>query len=78
MAAMLVQECQPFHHPRIQTRYRMPRHLTDDVKAVLQPGQLGARRGWKDCDLAIFALVAVLRYGPVAAVEEDETSESVV
>jgi hypothetical protein len=78
MASVFVQERQSFHHPGVQTRGRMSRHLTNDVKPVLQPGQFRTRRGWEDCNLAIFALVTVLRYGPAAAVEEDDTSESVV
>ena len=49
--------------------------LADDVKPVLEPGELAASRRRKDGDLAIFALIAVLRY-VLAMVSE--TSCSVV
>jgi hypothetical protein len=53
----------------------MSRHLTNHVEAVLEPRELAAGGRWKDGDLAVFALIAVLRY--VFAVES-ETSCSVV
>jgi len=40
----------------------MARHLTNDVQAILEPCQLGAGCDRKDGDLAIFTLIAVLRY----------------
>ena len=62
MALMVVEKRQALHHPRVQPVGRMPRHLAHDVKPVPQPPQLAACRRREDCDLAIFALIAVLGY----------------
>ena len=40
----------------------MARDLIYDVKPVFEPLKFAAGRRRKDCNLAIFALVAVLRY----------------
>lgn len=40
----------------------MARNLTHDVKPVLEPSKFAAGRHREDCDLAIFALITVLRY----------------
>ncbi len=53
----------------------MPGNLAYDVEPVLQPRKLAPRGRREDCDLAIFALVALLGY--VFAIESD-TSSSVV
>jgi hypothetical protein len=49
--------------------------FTNDVQALLEPCELAAGRRRKDGDLAVFTLIAVLRY--VFAIES-ETSWSVV
>jgi hypothetical protein len=36
------------------------RDLTDDVRAILEPLQFGARRRRPDCLFALFAMIAVL------------------
>jgi hypothetical protein len=35
-------------------------YFTNDMDAIFQPCQFAARRGWKNCDLAILAFVAVV------------------
>jgi hypothetical protein len=53
--------------------------FTYDVKAVLKPAELRARRRREDCDLAILALIAVLRYGfAIEVAIESEASFNVV
>ena len=69
MTLMLVEKMQPFHHPRVEAAARMPSDFTDDVHAIPQPSELRARRRREDCDLAIFALVAVARYGFATVLE---------
>jgi hypothetical protein len=40
----------------------MPGNLAHYVEPILEPAQLGAGRGGKDCGLAILALITELRY----------------
>ena len=40
----------------------MARDFAHDVKPVLEPLKFAASRRGEDCDLAIFALITVLRY----------------
>jgi hypothetical protein len=49
--------------------------LSHDVKPVFEPMKFAASRRWEDCDFAVFALIAVLRYG---FAKESETRLSVV
>lgn len=67
VSLMVVEECEPVHHPRIEPIARMLRNLTSDVKAILEPLQLSAGRGRENRDFAVFALVTVLhRYARVS------------
>ena len=75
VADVLVEEDEALHHPGIETVVRVLGDLTHDVQPVFEPTQLAAGRRRKDRDLAILALVAVLRY--VLAIVS-ETSCSVV
>ncbi len=75
MSLVFLEKRRAFRHPGIQAVRRMPRDLAHDVQTILQPSQLAAGRRRKDGDLAVFALVAVLRY-VLAMVSE--TSCSVV
>lgn len=49
----------------------LPRH----VEPILEPLKFAAGRGWEDCDFAILALIALLRY---CFGTESETRFSVV
>lgn len=69
VALMLVEERQTIHHPGVEAAGAMARYLADDVQAILEPAQFGARGGWENCGFAIFALIAVLRY--CFAIESD-------
>ena len=62
MAVMLVQEAEAFHHPGVEAIARMTRNLAHNVKPLFEPLKFAASRRREDRDLAIFALVAVLRY----------------
>ena len=75
MADVFVEEGQAIHHPGIEPAARVLGHLAHDVQPVLEPTQFVTGRRRKDGDLAILALVAVLRY--VLAIVS-ETSWSVV
>lgn len=57
---MIVEKCQAFHHPGIEAAAGMFGDLAYDVRAILEPLQLGARSGGEDCRLAIFTLITVL------------------
>jgi hypothetical protein len=52
-------------------------HLAHDMEPISKPGELAASRDRKNRDLAILALIPVLRYGLAIAIES-ETSVSVV
>ena len=74
---MLVEKAEAFHHPRVEARAGVARDFPHDVKPIPKPGQLAASRRWKDCDLAIFALITeLLGYGFDRM--ESVASESVV
>jgi hypothetical protein len=75
VADVFVEEGETLHHPGVEPVVRMLGHLTHDVQPVFEPTQLVAGRRRKDGDLAILALVTVLRY--VLAIVS-ETSCSVV
>jgi len=40
----------------------MARNFANDVEPIFEPCKLAASRGRKDCDLAVLALIPVLRY----------------
>ena len=47
----------------------MPGDLSHDVKPVFKPRELGPRRRWEYCDLAILALITELGYDlPIVSV----------
>jgi hypothetical protein len=75
VADVLVEEGETLHHPGIEPVVRVLGHLSHDVQPVFEPTKLVAGCRRKDGDLAILALVAVLRY--VLAIVS-ETSCSVV
>jgi len=76
MALMLVEKSQPFGHPRVEPAGRVFRDLANDVGTIPKPLQLAARRRWEDGDLAVLALITILRAQDLAI--ESETSLSVV
>jgi hypothetical protein len=74
---MLLEKGEAFHHPRVEAGAGVARDFPYDVKPISKPGQFAASRRWKDCDLAIFALITeLLAYGFDRM--ESEASESVV
>jgi len=75
VALMLLEKREAVHHPGIETVRGVASNFTHHMQPVFEPSELASRRGWKDRDLAVFAFIAVLRYGLVA---ESETSVNVV
>jgi hypothetical protein len=72
---VLVEEREAVHHPGVEPAVGVFRDLPHDVRTIFEPAKLAARRRREDRDLAVFTLVAVLRY--VLAIVS-ETSCSVV
>jgi len=62
VALVRVEKRKAFHHPGVEAAARMPCDLTSDVKTVLEPRELAPGRRWEDGDLAVLALIPVLRY----------------
>lgn len=57
---MPLEEGHPLAHPRVEPAVDVLRDLTDDVRAILEPLQFGARRRRPDGLFTFFAMVAVL------------------
>jgi hypothetical protein len=66
MPFVLVEKGEPVHHPLIQAVGGVLGHLAHDVRALLQPTQLAARRRRKDVDLTVLAAIAVTGYDGAA------------
>ncbi len=57
---MMVEKREALDEPRIESAMRMARDFPNDVRAILEPLQIGPRRCRPDRFFAFFAVVSVL------------------